>query len=337
MLSSIKQALQHFRSETLKLLFLASVLLLVWGTVAPVGTIVWWLSQGAEGLGLRKNDSRRLQPASVSDRPDSTVKPAINCYIVYLPGVGDSSADQLSSGEEYFLNRLMQLHPNCVTVRDVFPYSVANQDLAGQRFLAPFWQAVQKGDGWFKNAGILIKIRNLWRFAISADDRYGSVYNQGIATAILDRMNAVHPVPPASRPISLILIGTSGGVQVALGATPYLNQWLQTQVTIVSAGGAFDGEAGFETVKHVYQLQGQRDWVEDIPRVVFASRWSWVVGSPFNQAQRQGRYTALSSGFHAHDGDEGYFGTAIAQANKVTYVDLTLEKVNQLPIWSIQK
>jgi hypothetical protein len=328
MLSLIQRILSRLRGESLKLIFLAGGLLLVWGTVAPISTLVWWFRQGAEGLGLRR-DETKLTANTVSGANQK----AINCYIVYLPGVGDFSANELSLGEEYFLDRLQKVHPNCVTVRDVFPYSAANQDLAGQRFLAPFWQAVQKGEGWFKNAGVLVKIRNLWRFAISADDRYAPVYNQGIATAIVDRMNAVHPISQAGQPIHLILIGTSGGVQVALGAVPYLNQWLKPQLTVVSAGGAFDGEAGFESAQHVYHLQGDRDWVDDLPRIMFASRWPWAIHSPFNQAQQQGRFTALGSGNHTHDGNQGYFGQAIAH-DRTTYVDLTLQKVNQLPIWS---
>ncbi len=335
MLRFVERILQRMRGDTLKLLILAGVLMLVWGTLAPIGTLVWWLSQSAESLGLKKQEPKRLQ----SNSPSSTksAKSAIDCYIVYLPGVGDFSANQLSSGEEFLLNRLEQLHPNCVTVRDVFPYSAANEDLGGARLLAPLWKAAEKADGWFKNANLLIKIRNLWRFAISADDRYGTVYGQGIAVAIAERMNAVHPIPQSPRqPIQLILLGTSGGVQVALGAVPYLRDRLPAKLTVVSAGGAFDGEAGFNAAEQVYHLKGQRDWVEGIPRVVFSSRWGWTIGSPFNRAKQQGRYHFLESGPHTHDGDQGYFGQAIANGTKTTYVQLTLQQVNQLPIWSKQ-
>ena len=333
MLEFVERILQRMRGDTLKLFILAGVLLLIWGTIAPIGTMVWWLSQSAGSLGLKKQEPKRLQSNNLSG-----AKSAIDCYIVYLPGVGDFSSDQLSSGEEFFLNRLEQLHPNCVTVRDVFPYSVASKDLGGERLLAPLWQAAEKADGWFKNADILIKIRNLWRFAISADDRYGTVYGQGIAAAIVERMNAVHPIPQSPRqPIQLILLGTSGGVQVALGAVPYLHDRLPMQLTVVSAGGAFDGEAGFNTAEQVYHLKGQRDWVEEIPRIVFSSRWGWTVGSPFNQAKQQGRYHFLESGPQTHDGDQGYFGQAIVNGTKMTYVQLTLQKVNQLPIWSKSK
>jgi len=335
MLKFIQWLLLRLRSETLKLIVLAGVLLLAWGTLAPVGTLVWWLSQSAETLGLKKNQTKNLPSG---DDSKTVAKPAnINCYIIFLPGVGDFSANKLTPGEEFFLNRLQQLHPNCVVVSDVFPYSAANESLGGQRVLAPLWSAVENADGWLKNADIFIKIRNLWRFAISADERYGPVYNQGIATAVIDRMNAAYPISKSQQPLKLILIGTSGGVQVALGAASYLDEWLNADLTVVSVGGDFDGNTGFEAVNHMYHLQGRRDWVEDIARFVFASRWPLTVGSPFNQARYSGRYTVVVSGPHTHDGAEGYFGQAFVGESKTTYVELTLQQVKQLPIWSKPK
>lgn len=335
MLDLIGRILTALRGSSLKLLTLAGVILLVWGTLSPVGTLVWWVSEGAESLGLTKKQPKKLT-ASDRSNPGAKTSP-INCYIVFLTGVGDFSANQLTPGEEVFLNRLKQEHPNCVTVRDVFPYSAANESLGGERFLAPLWHFADKAEGWLSMVNVLIKIRNLWRFAISADNRYGPVYNQGIALAIVDRMQAAHPIPTASeQPIKLILMGTSGGAQVALGAAPYLDQWLDTRLIIVSIGGVFAGTDGFNAAEHVYHLQGSQDWVEDIGSIVFPSRWYSTISSPFNQARRQGYYTVHNSGPHAHDGPKGYFGQKLVNAD-TTYVDLTLQKVNQLPIWSAQK
>jgi hypothetical protein len=335
MLKLIQWLLLRLKGETSKLLILAGVILLAWGTLAPVGTLVWWLRQGAESLGLNTNNRTEKKNLAASSSNGVAKSAKIDCYIVFLPGVGDFSANELTPGEEFFLNRLEKLHPNCVTVRDVFPYSAANESLGGDRLLAPLWSAAEKADGWLKNADILIKIRNLWRFAISADERYGPVYNLGIASAIVDRMDAAYPIMPSrQKPLKLILIGTSGGAQVALGAVSYLEEWLNAQMIIVSVGGCFDGNTGFEEVDHMYHLQGERDWVEDIPSITFASRWYWIVGSPFNQARQQGRYTVVSTGPHAHDGHEGYFGTASLPQSNTIYVELTLQKVNELPIWS---
>lgn len=330
----ISQILLWLRGGTLKLLILTGIILLVWGTLAPVGTLVWWANE-AESLVLKKNRSKRLP----SERGASSVAKTstFNCYIVFLPGVGDFSANQLTSGEEYFLDRLVKLHPNCVAVSDIFPYSAANESLGGRRFLAPFWRFAEEADGWLKNADILIKIRNLWRFAISVDERYGPIYNQGIASAIIDRMNTAHPIPQnSSQPLKIILIGTSGGAQVALGAAPYLNRWLDSEILVVSVGGVFAGKDGFPKVEHTYHLQGRPDWIEYIGRIIFPSRWPWTVGSPFNQAQRNGDFTVQTIGPQAHDGPTGYFGKKLVEPN-ITYVDLTLQSVNKLPIWSDKK
>ncbi len=336
MLELIGRILQWFRGGSLKLLTLVVVILLIWGTLSPVGTLVWWLSQGAESLGFKKNQPKRLPPRNGSNPVAKSLK--INCYIVFLPGVGDFSGDQLTSGEAFFLDRLVETHPNCIAVRHVFPYSVTNTSLGAESLLAPLWRFAYQADSWLDMANVLIKIRNLWRFAISADTRYGPIYNQGIATTIIDRMNAVHPIPLSHRQsLKIILIGTSGGAQVALGAARYLDQWVDARLIVVSIGGVFAGTDGFHAAEHMYHLQGRRDWIEDIGRIIFPLRWPWTIGSPFNQARQQGNYTALMSGPHAHDGPTGYFGEELARANGITYVDLTVQKVNQLPIWSAQK
>lgn len=343
MLNLIGRVLLWLRGGSLKLLILAGIILLVWGTFSPVGTLVWWLNEGAENLGLRKNQLRRSlssssnASASSSDEPEQTPSSEINCYIVFLTGVGDFSANQLAPGEELFLERLAQTYPNCVAVDDVFPYSAANESLEeAKRFLAPVWRFASKADGWLSGINAIIKIRNLWRMAISIDDRYGPVYNQGIASAIVERMNATHPIPTTNeseRSPHVILVGTSGGAQVALGAATYLGQWLQAEITVISVGGVFAGSDGFSSIKHFYHLQGHRDWIEDIG-FVFPSRWLSTVGSPFNQALRQGKYTVHMTGPHKHDGPEGYFGEEAIAPGAIAYVDLTLQKVNQLPIWA---
>ena len=331
MLELIGRILFWLRGGSLKLLTLAGIILLISGTFSPVGTLIWWLSQEAESLGLTNNPPKRLQTSSGANPKSSK----INCYIVFLPGVGNFSTDQLTSGEALFVDRLVQSHPNCVGVRDIFPYSAANEGLGGERLLAPLWRFANEAEGWLDMADIFIKIRNLWRFAISADNRYGLIYNQGIATAIIDRMNTAHPIPSNRKPFKIILIGTSGGAQVALAAAPDLDRWLDTQIVIISLGGVFAGKDGFNAAERVYHLRGRQDWIENIGSIVFPSRWPWTVGSAFNQARQQGNYTVSISGPHAHDGPTGYFGEKLVGATGVSYLDLTLQQVNQLPIWSV--
>ncbi len=329
MLRILVKLIFWLRGGSLKLLTIALLILLVWGTLSPVGTLIWWADEGVQLLGLKSN------PKVISISPTTSISKSsqLSCYIVFLPGVGDFSANQLTSGEELFLDSLVAAHPSCIAVSDVFPYSAANESLGGKRILAPLWNFADRAQGWLAISNVVIKIRNLWRFAISADPRYGPIYNQGIATAIIERMNAQQPIPEKPQ---IILLGTSGGVQVALGAADYLQRRLEANIVVVSLGGVFAGTNGFKASDRVYHLHGKFDWVENIGAIVFPSRWRWSVASPFNQARLQNRYTVASSGAHAHDGAEGYFGENLNNKG-VTYVDLTLQQVNQLPIWSVKK
>ena len=204
--------------------------------------------------------------------------------------------DELTPGEELFLKRLVGSHPQCVAVGDVFPYSASNKSLGGQRWLAPFWRFAEQAKSGPIAGDIFIKIRNLWRFAISLDYRYGFAYNQGMANAIIDRMNAKSPITVnPQQPLKVILIGTSGGAQVALGATHDLKEWLNAEITVISVGGVFSGEKGFAEADRIFHLRGTGDSIEDIGGIVFPSRWYWFATSPFNQARLQAAMQKLSA------------------------------------------
>jgi hypothetical protein len=332
MLNWFSKVLLWMRNGGFQLLIFAGFLLLIWGTFAPVGTVVWWLDRGAEKLEIR---TRRLSQRFNYDQSDSDVpEAASHCYIVFLTGVGDTSADQLSSGEEAFLDSLEEQQPQCLTVRNVFPYSAGNQDIAGQQIFAFLENVAERADGWLELTQYLLELRNVWRMAISADNRYGFVYNQAIALSIAEQMENKQPIPSSpEEPIQLILMGTSGGVQVALAAAPYVNEWLPVEITIVSFGGVFDGNEGFDVAQHIYHFRGERDFIEKIGGIVFPARWRWTIGSPYNRARRQERYTVHSSGNHQHHGDEGYFGQEVAEEDGTTYLQLTLQQMEKLPIW----
>ncbi|MGG6268264.1 hypothetical protein ACQ4M3_22480 [Leptolyngbya sp. AN03gr2] len=326
----LRSAIQELSGTTSKLIFTLGGFLLLWGIFAPVTTIVWWLNHGGEELRLIEEQ----EPNPVASLPGNGSAKEIDCYIVFLPGVGNFSPDEIDSGEKYFIEQLAKQHSNCVVVRDVFPYSIANRDLGSQRLLTPLWEEAKNSDGWIGT--VLIQLRNLWRFAIAADYRYSPVYSLGIATTIVERMNAAHPISNSEKPINLILISTSGGTQVALGSTAYLDEWLDARLTVVSIGGTFDGNTGFEHIQHMYHFQGEKDFVPTLSYLVFPSRWNWTVGSPINRANRQGRFTVCNSGAHEHSGDQGYFGTDKAE-NGEPYVEQMIAQVAQLPIWSIDQ
>ncbi|MGB3311703.1 MAG: hypothetical protein WBG32_10545 [Nodosilinea sp.] len=314
--------------DTSKLLTALGLFFLAWGTIAPISTLSWWLRDG----------SRLAEQRPELSEENVSAGPGPPCYLVFLAGVGNVSDVELAPGEDAFLTQMAAAVPNCVVVREVFPYSAVSDDVGGQPFFRWVWQLSDRIGGESDPLRLVLKIRNLWRMALSVDSRYGRAYNRGAAATILERMAATEAIPlEADEPFQLVLAGTSGGAQVALGAAPYLQQWLPVEITVLSFGGVFDGQTGFNAVDQVYHFYGQNDWVDNLGMVLFPSRWGWTLGSPYNRARRAGRYETIAIGPHAHDGNRGYFGQASVEgegeASGDTYLDLTLEQVKALPIW----
>jgi hypothetical protein len=346
MMRFLGQMLRWLSHGGFGLLLFAGGLLLVWGTFAPVGTLTWWLEGGADEVEERVRDitgrtDEELEAAADPDADDgpttdsdgASATAATTCFIVFLTGVGDTTAEELASGEEKFLDQLDQNQEGCTALSEVFPYSAANPDVGGQRIFEFLEGVAEEADGWLELTNQLLRIRNLWRMALSADNRYGPVYNRGIALEILEQMDQQQALPNnPDQPIRLILIGTSGGVQVALAASPYLSRWLPMEITVVSMGGVFNGDEGFDTVKQFYHFRGEDDWVENVGAIIFPYRWRWTFLSPFNRARRQDRFHLIDSGPHEHDGDRGYFGEETVDGEQA-YYELSVDLVNELPIW----
>ncbi|WOD38966.1 hypothetical protein [Nodosilinea sp. E11] len=313
--------------DTSKLLTALGLFFLAWGTIAPISTLSWWWQDG-NGLADQRPDLPDDAIATEGGPP---------CYLVFLTGVGDVSDEALADGEAAFLEAMEAAIPNCVVVADVFPYSAASDDVGGQPFFRWLWEISEEVGTSDNPARMVLQARNLWRIALSADNRYGQAYNRGVAATIAERMAAAAAINlDADPPVQLLMAGTSGGAQVALGAAPYLRQWLPVEITVISIGGVFDGQEGFEAAEQVYHLHGDGDWVDNVGSAIFPSRWRWTWGSPFNRARRSGQYLPIASGPHEHDGDRGYFGQDPVEGEDgepTTYLDLTLERVQALPIW----
>ncbi|PZU97484.1 MAG: hypothetical protein DCF32_20550 [Leptolyngbya sp.] len=327
MKSLLQTLIARSLGDTSKLLTALGIFFLAWGTISPISTLSWWLRNGNDLTNQRPN-----LPAGAT-----TTEAGTQCYLVFLAGVGNVADVDLDPGEDAFLNQMAAAVPDCAVVRGVFPYSAVSDNVGGQPFFRWLWRLSDRFGHEDDPLRLVLKIRNLWRLALSADSRYGQAYNRGAAATILERMAATEAISlEADPPIQLVLAGTSGGTQVALGAAPYLKQWLPVEITVLSFGGVFDGEEGFDAVEQVYHFHGQGDRIDNLGLILFPSRWGWTVGSPYNRALRAGKYEAIASGPHAHDGDRGYFGqdpVAGSATQGTTYLDLTLEQVQALPLW----
>jgi hypothetical protein len=132
----------------------------------------------------------------------------------------------------------------------------------------------------------LINVRNLFQVAVAADPRYGPMFSYGVAQVIADRVTAVGYVANVSRP--LVLLGYSGGAQVAVGAAPFLRDMLGASAHVISLGGVLDSHPAMRMLARLDHIIGENDTTERLGRMVYPGRWRVSATSAWNKARREG-------------------------------------------------
>jgi hypothetical protein len=289
---------------------------LIWAALSPFELLGWWAGWFGEKIydgGVRGGDEEH----AVSYDPGS--------YLVFISGVGKANGETLGYRESEFLRRLGEKLPGTVLISDLFPYSVNNLPLTGQPFFARLWRwsLRQKLSGQVL-AGYLINIRNIWQLMISADKRYGPMYNQAVAEIVVDGLLRYGYDPEQRRPI--YMMGYSGAGQLAVGAVLFLKEWLRVPVYLVVLGGVFASDPSLDAADHVYYLYGQKDSVHKWG-LLAPGRWPMTVASDWNRARRKGKVTMVDMGPMDHNGRGGYLDHKTAFPDGTLYIDQTVTTI----------
>ncbi len=307
----------------LVLLGIAVIGLVVWAALAPFETLGWWAGWFGEPLG----EPQETDPPT---RPD--VRPDVALFGIYLSGISRASDETLSRREQRFLALLREAMPRAEIIDDIFPYSVNNLPLTGQRFFAAIWRwALRRKlspNRLERLAGYLINIRNIWQIAISVDRRYGPIYNQAVAQvmyrALLSRgFDPQNPVP-------VVLIGYSGAAQIAVGAAAYLKPLVESSLVIVSLGGIFGSDPGLLAMDRMVHLYGTRDRLHWLGWLLFPGRWPFLWYSAWNKALRAGKIAFLCLGPMAHAGPGGYLAYHRTLPDGTPFVVKTVQTIADL-------
>lgn len=299
------------------LALLALLLLIVMALLSPFEALGWW-------AGWTK---RELHPPAPLPMPENG-ESAVDYYLVYLTAIGGISAETISKRERNFLDRLEEAMPgNVEIISDVFPFSVTNNPLNGERSLSWLWQRIHNSRLGRRGSVLatLIFIRNLFQVGVSSDPRYGPIYNVGVARELV-RSLLRHGYPPDSG-IPIAVMGWSGGGQIAVGVAPYLHEALQAPVYVISIGGVISDDPGIQGVDKLIHLQGSRDVFPRIGEVLFPGRWAVVRHSAWNQAWRAGRIETIDPGPMKHTGSGDYFDYHSLLPNGQTYAERTADVV----------
>lgn len=213
---------------------------------------------------------------------------------------------------------------------EVFPYSVTNRALTGERVFARVWRwslaAKLSGRRLAQVAGFLINVRNLWQVLVSADRRYGPFYSRGTAELIVRALRRRGlPIDEAATGTRIVLVGYSGGAQVAAGAAPFVRGRTGAEVIVVSLGGVLAADPGLLEADRVWHLIGRADRVQRITSWLFPGRWRLLSWSPWNAARRRGRLRTVEIGPCDHTGVGGYLDEEALVADGRSHLGVTVD------------
>jgi predicted Abi (CAAX) family protease len=286
------------------LVWIGLVAIIFAGLLAPLETLGWW----AGWYGDEVNPDYAVTPSpapsaassSAASADGSTAPGDERRYVVYVDGVGQSGQNYTPDVVEFIQMFQTVLPENVEFVQGVMAYSVLNQPLSENRPLAWVWQLADKLR-WRNPAsllGLMVNLRNTWIVALSADKRYGPIYNQGIAQGLYNALMQQGYQPNSGAPI--ILIGYSGGAQMSVAAAPYLSRVLGEQIEVISLGGVMSANNNFLKLEHLYHLVGDKDNVATLGPVLFPGRRKWLPLSYWNRAKRKGKISEISLGPMGH-------------------------------------
>ncbi|MCX7791274.1 MAG: hypothetical protein N2378_11590, partial [Chloroflexaceae bacterium] len=213
---------------SVEILFLIGMLIfavLVVSATAPLNFLGWWAGwsgeQDAPALGAGPAPEPLRAPVKPPEGAGAEIPPSH--YLVFLSGIGNTSADALASEEQAFLRNLKAAMPWLAIIDNIFPYSPDNTGLTEDERHGEFWRsilAVKSTGGRASALGNLINMRNMLQVAVSADRRYAPVFNYGTASTILRALLDEGYRPGSGVPVTLM--GYSGGGQGVFGAAYYL-------------------------------------------------------------------------------------------------------------------
>jgi predicted esterase len=303
--------------------------LLLTGALAPLETLGWWAGWFGDPLAPQETHPHAELPHDPEDDAEDAPTPAgtvsgVDPWVVFLSGIHAVGPVVYGRGEARLIAGLRSALPEGRVVQ-VFPYSVTNRALTGQRAFAGVWRWALRGKLGQRRlgaaAGFLINARNFWQVLVSADRRYGPMYNRGSAALIVRALRRRGYVAGGR----VVLIGFSGGGQIALGAAPFLKEATRAEVVVASLGGVMAADPGILAADRVVHLHGRRDRVQRWGAWPFPGRWRILPWSPWNVARRRGTLRSVTIGPSDHTGADGYLDETATAADGRTYLEVTVD------------
>lgn len=320
------QTLPLFSRLIFDLSWIGVIALIFAGLLAPFETLGWWAGWFGDEVDTAQTASTRSGTNTASGRDRATV----SRYVIYLDGVGQSGEAYTPDVEDFLAALKPTLPKDMELVRGLMMYSVLNKPLNEDRPLTFLWKLADKMRWQNPTAllGFLVNVRNALIVMVSADQRYGPIYNRGIAQVLYNGLVDRGYLPGSGIPITLI--GYSGGAQMSVASAPYLKQALGAPIDAISLGGVMSANNNFFKLEHLYHVIGEKDAVERLGPLLFAGRWPISPLSYWNRSQRKGKISILSAGPVGHQVPGGYMDPQALLPDGRSHLQQTIEIILQI-------
>ena len=303
------------------LIAISLIALLIAALLSPLEALGWWAGWYKSELDTSFQDFSQI----------ATPLRYIERYIVYLDGINQDEFEYLEN-VEVFLEQLAQMLPNQVILgKQIMAYSVLNQSLVDRdRPLDFLWRWVDwRSDNYSRGLlDFFVNLRNVLIVAVSADRRYGPIYNQGSAQVILNSL--LRNGYQIGSGIPVTLLGYSGGAQISAGAAAYLRKAIAAPIDLISLGGVISGNNGYSHLRSVYHLTSKKDSVELLGPLLFPGRRRLFFWSNWNRAKRLGKVKIISMGEMTHNGVNGYLDARAILPDGRSHLSYTLDIIREI-------
>ena len=288
-------------TDLLTIVLVVLLAILVAGALSPLESLHWWAGWSGDRKGLD-------QQVAESRAQGREVSPDARYYVVFLSGIGTISGEELLPDEQGLVEDLRRDLPPGGVVTDVFPYAVDGNPLTGQRTFAWFWRLMRRIKVRISgNLTGIINLRNGYYVVISADGRYGPVFNYGLSREVLKALLRVGYDPDQRRPV--FLLGYSGGGQMAVGAASYLKRTLDAPVETIALGGVISADPGLTRIDKLTRIYGTKDPIQAIGDWFLPPRLPNQLNATWARSKREGRVELVSIGRITHVGSGSYLET----------------------------
>lgn len=305
--SALRQALSPRDLEML-LQVLGTLLLLlipISGVISVTSQFAFW--SGWLG-GLPQPGDLFLQP---SDRPQPSRT------IIYLDGIHQSERDHPPRVSAFLTALEARLPDDAHLLKGLEAYTVTTSRLADDTGGSWFWRRLFALQEHHPNTLIgfvcafLVQANNVIKVGISSDRRYGPILNYELALKVAAQLAELGFRPglgSAHKPSELVLLGYSGGGEMAMGMADYLRRICRCPVRIITFCGVFSGNQLLEQVHDIAMVVGNHDPVAAFGRIAYPGRSPLLPLSNWNRAVSRGQVRRLGIAGLSHNGVNGPFG-----------------------------